>query len=42
MIRDYSQEKTKKNQELYGPLWIAVSLIVEFCILSHMIGIFKL
>jgi Yip1 domain len=30
------------KQELYGPLWIAVTLIIEFCILSHMIGALKL
>ena len=32
----------KTNQELYGPLWIAVTLVIEFSILSHMIGALKL
>ena len=42
MIRDYNEQKIKTNQELYGPIWIAATLIIEFCILSHMIGAFKL
>ena len=42
MIRDYSEQKVKTNQELYGSVWIAVTLIIEFCILSHMIGALKL
>lgn len=43
-VRDYTehQSKNRLKQELYGPLWIAVTLIVEFCILSHMIGALKL
>jgi len=32
----------KTNQELYGPLWIAVTLVIEFSILSHLIGALKL
>lgn len=44
MIRDYSdqQQLTKRNHELYGPIWIGASLIIEFCIISHLIGTFKL
>jgi hypothetical protein len=43
-VRDYStqQSKTRSQQELYGPLWIALTLIIEFCILGHMIGALKL
>ncbi len=27
---------------MYGPLWIGATLIIEFCILSHMVGAFRL
>jgi hypothetical protein len=42
MISDYSEQKMKTNQELYGPLWIAFTLVIEFSIISHLIGAFKL
>lgn len=43
-VKDYSQQQSSRRsqEELYGPLWIAVTLIIEFCILSHLIGALKL
>ena len=44
MIRDYSEQQqlTKRSHELYGPLWIGATLIIELCILSHMVGALRL
>jgi hypothetical protein len=33
---------TKRSHELYGPLWIGATLIIELCILSHMVGALRL
>jgi len=43
-VRDYQTQSSqaRHRQELYGPLWIAVTLVIEFCILSHLVGAFKL
>ena len=35
-VESVRQFKVKPNTELYGPIWILLTLIVQFCILSHL------
>ena len=39
-VREFKKRDVSK--ELYGPIWIIATFIIELCIVGHLIGVFRL